>query len=121
MTPKAFQAAALALPGATHDVKWGADHAYNIGGKMFAVGGRGGGAGDDGPFRFSFKASEIGFEALVEQGVAIPAPYLARAQWLSMQSDALPDGEIADLLKQAYGIIAAKLTKKARREIGLPA
>lgn len=26
----------LALPGATHDIKWGADHVYSVGEKMFA-------------------------------------------------------------------------------------
>jgi len=25
------------LPGATRDVKWGADEVYSVGGKMFAV------------------------------------------------------------------------------------
>ena len=116
MTPQAFRAAALTLPGATVDIKWGADQVFCVGAKMFAAGGSDG----DGPFRFSFKASEIGFEALVEQGVAIPAPYLARAKWVQMASDALPDAEIADLLKQAHAIVAAKLTKKLRAELGIP-
>lgn len=39
MKPDAFHAAALALPGATFDVKWGADRTYCVGGKIFAFGG----------------------------------------------------------------------------------
>ncbi len=57
MTPEAFDAAALALPGATMTVQWGADHVYKVGGKMFAVLGGGG---------FSLKASEVAFEVLSE-------------------------------------------------------
>jgi predicted DNA-binding protein (MmcQ/YjbR family) len=111
MTPEAFDAVALALPGATMTIQWGADHVYKVGGKMFAVLGGGG---------FSVKASDVAFEVLSESGRAVPAPYLARAQWLYFADLAAEDdAEVADWLKTAHGLIAAKLTKKARAEIGL--
>jgi predicted DNA-binding protein (MmcQ/YjbR family) len=111
MTPEAFHAAALALPGATMTVQWGADRVYKVGGKMFAVLGEGG---------FSFKASDVAFEVLSETGRAIPAPYLAKAKWVKFADVAAEDAdEVADWLKTAHALIAAKLTKKARAELGL--
>src|ERR1700749_3069017 len=70
MTPEAFHAAALALPGATFDIKWGADRVYSVGGKMFAHAGP---EGEREP-RYMFKASDLAFEMLIQQGVAKPAP-----------------------------------------------
>jgi len=105
----------MALPGATMTVQWGDDHVYKVGGKMFAV--LGGAVGRNG---FSLKASDVAFEVLSESGRAAPAPYLARAQWLHFADLGAEDaGEVADWLKTAHALIAAKLTKKAREEIGL--
>ena len=103
----------LALPGVTLEHPFGDDHdAYKVGGKMFAIiGGMGG---------LSFKASDIAFEVLTETGRAIPAPYLARGKWVHLADPAdWPDDELADHLKTAHALIAAKLTKKARAELGL--
>jgi predicted DNA-binding protein (MmcQ/YjbR family) len=115
MTPEAFDKACLALPGATLSIQWGDDHVFKVGGKMFAV--RGNAVPKGG---ISFKASDVAFEVLTETGRAIPAPYLARAKWVRFEdlSD-LDADEVADWLKTAHGIIAAKLTKKARAELGL--
>ena len=111
-----FNRMALALPGAVMDVKWGEDRCYCVGGKMFAFAGQ---LGDPAP-RYMFKCSDLSFEMLVESGAAFPAPYLARAKWVQLSAnDALPDETLASYVAQAHGIIAAKLTKKARAEIGL--
>lgn len=103
----------LALKGVTLDPPWDQDHdAYKVGGKMFAVIGAMGG--------LSFKATEIAFEVLTESGRARPAPYLARAKWLHLDDpDDWPDPELADHLRAAHALIAAKLTKKVRAELGL--
>ncbi|MDP3855210.1 MmcQ/YjbR family DNA-binding protein [Phenylobacterium sp.] len=115
MSPKAFDAAAMALPGATMDIQWGSDRIYKIGGKMFA--------GTDGACsKVSLKVSDIAFEALTESGRAVPAPYMARAKWVMFDDLAfLDDAEVADWLKTAHALVAAKLTRKARVELGLPA
>ena len=116
MSPEAFHAAALALPGATYDVKWGADAVFSLGGRMFAAYGP---IGSPTP-AYSFKASDIAFEMWVEQGLARPAPYAARQKWLQLLSpDGLPDAEIAALLVQAHALIAMKLSGKRRRELGI--
>lgn len=115
MTPDAFEAAALSLPGAVLDIKWGADRCYCVGGKMFATAG-GHGEGASGP---SFKASDLAYEMLVEQGLARPAPYLARAKWVQLTAyDVLSDEDLKAYLAQAHAIIAAKLTRKQREALG---
>jgi len=107
MTPEAFHAAALALPGATFDIKWGADRVYSVGGKMFAHAGI---EGDPAP-KYMFKASDIAFELLVEQGLAKPAPYLSRAKWVQLnKSDALGDDDLKAYLREAHRIVSGKLS-----------
>ena len=116
MTFDEVHAFVLALPGATFDVKWGADRVYSVGGKMFAVAGH---EGEAEP-RCSLKASDASFEQLVEEGVAIPAPYMARAKWVQFRSaDAVSDDELRAYLRQAHALIAAKLSRKARAELGI--
>lgn len=103
----------MALPGTTLDVKWGDDHCYCVGGKMFAA--------TDGAYTgLSFKATDIAFEALTESGRAKAAKYLARAKWVTLDDLAGQDAaEVADWVRTAHTLVAAKLTRKERAEIGL--
>ena len=103
----------LALPGATLDHPFGDHHdAYRVGGKMFVMVGATGG--------ISFKVSDIAYEVLTEDGRARPAPYMARNKWVNLPHiDDWPDDELAEHLAIAHGIVAARLTKKARLAIGL--
>jgi len=113
VTPEAFDKACRALPGATMDHPWEAHDVYKVGGRMFAV-------YSPAQDTFSFKASDIAFEVLTETGPGKPAPYLARARWVWFPCLADQDeAEVADWLKTAHGLIAAKLTKKLRAELGL--
>jgi predicted DNA-binding protein (MmcQ/YjbR family) len=113
LTKDELHAAAMALPGATLDLKWGDDHCYCVGGKMFAA--------TDGAYtNLSFKASEIAFEALTESGRAEPAKYQARARWVSLKDLASQDAaEVADWVKTAHGLVAAKLPRKLQAELGV--
>ena len=116
MSPKLFEKHCLRLPHATKIVQWEGTSVFKVGGKMFAIAGGfiesfGGG--------FMFKTSDMAYAMLIEQGLARPAPYLARAKWVQLVSnDALPDLEIASYLKQAHALIVTKLTRKLRRELG---
>src|SRR5215469_1823715 len=111
MTPEAFHAAALALPGATFDIKWGADRVYSVGGKMFAHAGI---EGDPEP-KYMFKASDLAFEMLTEQGLAKPAPYLARAKWVQLVGpNALADADLQAYLQEAHRIVADKLPSSTK-------
>ncbi len=103
----------LGLKAVTLDHPFGDHHdAYRIGGKMFAKVGESG--------ELSFKVSDIAYEVLTESGQAPPAPYLARAKWVNLKTiDAWPDDELSEHLVSAREIVAGKLTRKARRELGL--
>ena len=114
MTRDELHQAALALPGATFDVKWGADHVYSVGGRMFC-------ATDPAGAVLSFKASDIAFEALTETGRARPAPYAARFKWVQFDDLASLDAaEVEDWIATAHAMATAKLTRKLRAELGLP-
>jgi predicted DNA-binding protein (MmcQ/YjbR family) len=100
----------LSFPGATEQIQWGYDLLFKVGGKMFAV-------TPLEPARvfLSFKASPDNFAELTERALIIPAPYLARAQWVALEGkEALPAGELAGLLRESYELVAAKLPKKVR-------
>jgi predicted DNA-binding protein (MmcQ/YjbR family) len=100
----------LSFPGATEQIQWGSDLLFKVGGKMFAVTPL-----EPAPVCLSFKASPEHFAELAERPNIIPAPYLARAQWVALETkDALPREELARLLRDSYDMIFAKLPKKTR-------
>ena len=117
MTPKAFEKACLALPAATLSVQWGEARVFKVGGKIFAIVGP---DRDDGPSSYSFKASDMAFELLIEHGLARPAPYLARAKWVRLiDHEALSDDDLKAYLAQAHALVAARLTRAQKRALGL--
>ena len=100
----------LSFPGATEQIQWGYDLLFKVGGKMFAVTPL-----EPAPVCLSFKASPESFAELTERPNIIPAPYLARAQWVALQTrDALPPEELARLLRDSYDMVFAKLARKTR-------
>lgn len=113
MSPEALERAALALPAATLSIQWGDERVYKVGGKIFAV-------TDAAGSRLSLKVTDIAYEVLIESGQARAAPYLARAKWVQFEHVAgLDDAELAGWLRTAHGLVAAKLTRAQRRELGL--
>jgi predicted DNA-binding protein (MmcQ/YjbR family) len=111
MTFEPLRRYAAGLPGATMDVKWGADECYSIGGKMFAVFGIERGK----PTSVSFKVDPERFLELTDVEGIIPAPYLARAHWVQLEAaKALSTRDSCALIERSHALIAAKLTKKAR-------
>lgn len=113
MPPKTFEARCLRLPAAARVVQWQGTSVFKVGGKMFALSG-GFAAG------YMFKTADMAHAMLIEHGVARPAPYLARAKWVQLVSNnSLPDTELTAYLAQAHTLIVAKLTRKARKELGL--
>lgn len=103
-------------PHATADVKWGIDHVYSIGGKMFAVACE----TEKGETHVSFKVDDERFLEYTDRPGFTPAPYLARAKWVQVVDlKAVSDAEWKALLTRAYQLVSAKLTKKQQREFGL--
>jgi predicted DNA-binding protein (MmcQ/YjbR family) len=110
VTQEEIEAFALGLPATTKIIQWGGSDVFKVGGKVFAICGEG---------TISFKVSDIGFLALTEGGPGRQAPYCAKGQWANVELDALPASELQNWLKTAHELIAAKLTRKARAELGL--
>jgi predicted DNA-binding protein (MmcQ/YjbR family) len=103
----------LSFPGTTEQIQWGYDLLFKVGGKMYAVTPL-----EPAPVCLSFKASPEKFAELTERQHIIPAPYLARAQWVALQTrDALRMEELAGLLRESYEMVLAKLPKKMREMI----
>ena len=105
----------MSLPKTTEQVQWGHDLVFKVGGKMYAAGPL------DGPYDccLSFKCTPEDFADLTERPGIIPAPYMARAQWVALESDdALTAVEVKRYLKRSYELVFAKLTKKMQAELG---
>jgi predicted DNA-binding protein (MmcQ/YjbR family) len=97
-------------PGVTEDVKWGDNLVFSVGGKMFAT------IDLEPPHAIAFKCSDEQFVELLEREGIVPAPYLARAKWVQETElgETLDRRELETLLRQAYDIVSAKLSKPRR-------
>lgn len=115
LTAAQLQALCGQWPGVTRDTKWGVDMVFSVGGKMFAVMPSDGSEGG----RLSFKVDDDRFLALTDQPGIIPAPYLARAHWISItEPQRFATAELAAYILDAYTLVRAKLTKKLQAELG---
>jgi len=100
----------LSFPNTTEQIQWGYDLLFKVHGKMFAVAPL-----EPAPVVLSFKCSEESFAELTERPEIIPAPYLARAQWVALQTrDAIGKEELRQLLRVSYDLVLAKLPKRVR-------
>ena len=101
----------LTLPHTTEVVQWGDHLVFKVGRKMYAVTSL-----SPGGNAMSFKCSPEQFAELVECAGVVPAPYLARAHWVALETfDALPPVEIKKHLRNAYDLVFAKLPAKTRK------
>ncbi len=100
----------LSLPHTTEKLQWEDALVFKVGGKMYTVVSL-----EPGETWISFKCSAEEFAALVERPGVVPAPYLARAQWVALETeDALSREEIRRLLAAAHSLIFAKLPKSTQ-------
>jgi predicted DNA-binding protein (MmcQ/YjbR family) len=103
----------LSFPGTTEQIQWGDDLLFKVGGKMFAVTRL-----EPAKVWLSLKANPENFAELTERPGVIPAPYLARAKWIALESpDAVPDAELAQFLRESYELVRAKLPRKIGESI----
>ena len=104
------------LPHTTEDVKWGADHVFSIGGKMYAA------FNLDDEKQLGFKCDDEDFDRLTAIEGVIPAPYAARFGWVSIRDRrAIPAAELLALIRKSYDLVFAGLPAKTRRTLGTPA
>ncbi len=103
----------MSFPAATEHEIWGNDLTFKVGNKMFAHT-----VLEVARVWLSFKASDEKFAELVERQDVIPAPYLARAKWVALESrEAIPAAELRELLREAYDLVVAKLPKKTQASL----
>lgn len=123
LTRDEFDSYCKSLVGTSNVIQWGNASVWKVGGKIFAICSN---WGEDRPemkgIKISFKCSELSYQILTEQEGIIPAPYLARAKWVQIETaQAMADEDIKDYVLEAHSIIAKKLTKKLQKEIGFVA
>lgn len=103
----------LSLPGATEKVTWGADLTFRISEKIFAVT-----VLEPAKVWLSFKCSAENFAELTERAGIIPAPYMARNQWIALETkEALQREELRGLLRESYDLVFGKLPKKIQEAV----
>lgn len=118
MTRDEFNSFCAALPATNHVVQWGNSDVWKVGPKLFAVCGW----TEDNQPAFTFKVSDIAWEVLQDAPGLRPAPYLASRgmKWLQhYAAPGLSDPELKEHIRASYDMVAAKLTKKLQRELGL--
>jgi predicted DNA-binding protein (MmcQ/YjbR family) len=117
MTLDEYNTFCASLHASTHVVQWGGAHVWKIGGKVFAIAGW----SDGGGLAVTFKVSDIAFDVLKEQPGLRPAPYLASRgmKWIQRRSpDAMDDEALKDYLRESRRLVALKLPRRTRVELG---
>ena len=96
----------LAKPGAVQDEPWPGDHAWKVGGKIFAMGGE---------EKFSVKSTPDKQSVLIQHPHITVASYVGRFGWVTIQvSDEDTLGLTLDLIDESYDMVAAKVPKSRR-------
>jgi len=114
MNEAALRKLTAAWPGVEAGMKREDDLAFTMAGKMFCVASLR--APDKGSI--GFKVEEGRFLEFTGRPGFIPALYLARAHWGRIASPkSLPVVELRGLIRRSYGLVRARLTKKAQREL----
>jgi predicted DNA-binding protein (MmcQ/YjbR family) len=112
----------LRLPHVVETMQWGANLVFwvgdkSIGGKMFTVLN----LDEDQKAVLSFAAGPERYAELLETEGVFPAPYLARAHWVSIRHwGVLRSIELEEQLKLAHSLIYSKLPKKTRDVLAMP-
>jgi predicted DNA-binding protein (MmcQ/YjbR family) len=110
-----FEAFVTSLPAVTTNAQWEALVA-KVGGKVFAM------LGDDAghrPGAIVFKVTEIAFDGLVALEGIDQASYFAKRQWVRVAPEALETDLLEGYMRQSHALVAAKLTRRLRAELGL--
>jgi predicted DNA-binding protein (MmcQ/YjbR family) len=122
MDNERIRALCMALPHVAETVNWGHHLVYwagarELGGKMFAMTDLDG----TGTGVLWFHCGAERFHELLEVDGIIPAPYLAKAYWVTLERwDALRPRRIEDELRCAHELIFAKLPARTRAILAMP-
>lgn len=114
ITREEVEAVAMALPEATRVVLFKSRlDVFKVRAKVFCVCGE-----DDG---LTFKATEIAYAVLTEDGPGRPAPGFVpgRGHWVNLPLSEADLDDVRGWLATSYRLAAASLTKKVRAELGI--
>jgi predicted DNA-binding protein (MmcQ/YjbR family) len=115
MSIEDIQAICRTLKGVKEDIKWEDHLCFNVGGKMFLVT-----SPDNVPVSASFKVSDEDFDQVISKPGFSPQRHLGRYKWVSLDDiNRLSATEWEGFILQSYGLIASKLSRKFKQEIGL--
>jgi len=108
-----LQKLSLSFPGATETIQWDDDRVFKAAGKMFAVSGMGADSA------YCFKVDDERFLEMTDLPGIRPAPYLARAKWVQVDSKIceLPSADLKELVQRSYDLVVAKLPKKTQKSL----
>jgi predicted DNA-binding protein (MmcQ/YjbR family) len=113
----------LSLPHVEETMQWGDNLLFwvgdkSIGGKMFAVAN----LERDSNGVLSFAAGPERYHELLETEGVFPAPYMARNFWVAIERySVFSSSELERLLRSAHQITFAKLPKRTRDVLAMPA
>lgn len=114
MDEKSLRKLCAGWPGVSAEIKWDDDLIFMVAGKMFC------GLCVKGPQKgkFAFKVEAGRFLEFTDRPGIVPAPYMARAHWISLDDPSvLPRAELQALVRRAYELVREKLPKKLQREL----
>jgi predicted DNA-binding protein (MmcQ/YjbR family) len=113
----------LSLPHVEETMQWGDNLVFwvgdkAIGGKMFALAN----LDRDSKGVLSFSAGAERYHELLEIDGVFPAPYMARIFWVAIERySVFSSSELQQLLRNAHQITFAKLPKRTRDVLAMPA
>ena len=114
MSAQQLEAFCSHWPGVTRDIKWETRLVLSVGRKMFVMTPADGSDGG----RLSCKADDARFLELTDQPGIMPAPYLARARWISIvEPQRFATAELENFIRDAYLLVRARLTKKIQAQL----
>jgi predicted DNA-binding protein (MmcQ/YjbR family) len=101
----------ISFPQAKETLQWGETLCFKLDGKIFAMLSL-----DAVPPHLTLKTTPEHFAELVELDDIVPARYVGRYKWVTLENlTALPSQELKDLIAASYAMVAKKLPAKKRR------
>ncbi len=112
-----FERFILDLPSVTLVHQWGNASVGKVGDKIFALFSI---WNDSDEWHVSFKCSDLSFDMLPNLEGITKAKYLARAKWVDVSPNSeLTLDDVGAYIVEAHRLIACKLTKVKKAELGL--
>lgn len=115
MTIDSIREISLKLKGTMEDIKWEDHLCFNVGNKMYLIT-----TPDSIPVNATFKVPDEDFDEMCSRDGFSKAPHLGRYFWVYIEDiNKLSRKEWEHFIQQSYDLVASKLPKKKKQELGL--